>query len=257
MTKLRSILAEEGLLKTASSPMLESEFWKLVDRYQDLAPKGRAQQTLRDIQQFAPDMAKAEEWRDGFKARWDLLQRAMWDKLKGERNAYGAPAIAIMAGKAYYTEAMRDISRFPKFNYSGTMNPRPGGMPKPKLRRGFPKEPGELLIFDEYWQREPPEGFVDPGAGQVVGNPDDVVAKVIVYGGKSYDYTRSEIANMLDNKNTYSDADNLPKWMRGSGVMGDWRLVWKYLQKLANHQGSPVTINLRSDDRSVNSLPRL
>lgn len=257
MNRLKTILIQEGLMKRAAGPMSESEFWKTVDRYKGLTPKNRAVQTLRDIQRFAPDMEKAEAWRQSFIDRWNLLSGAMSKELRGVRNAYYGPAIAINAGKAYYQEAMRDITRFPKFNSSGTMKPKPGGLPKPKLSRGYAKEPKEMIVFDEYWSREPPPGFVDPGAGDVMGDPDDVVAQAIVYGGKSYDYTRSEVAEMLDNKNRYADADNLPKWMRWSGMMDDWGKVWKYLKKLVNHQGPAVTINVRSDDRSVNAIPRL
>jgi hypothetical protein len=86
--------------------------------------------------------------------------------------------------------------------------------------------------------------------------PDDVVANVIVYD-ESYDYTRSDIAKMLGNKNIYVNADSLPKWLRTTGMMDDWREVWKYLEKLVNHQGPAVTITVRSDVPVMNAIPRL
>lgn len=88
--------------------------------------------------------------------------------------------------------------------------------------------------------------------------PDDVVAKVIVYD-ESYDYTRSDIAEMLDNKNMYVNADDLPKWLRTTGFMDTYPEVWRYLEKLVNHQGPAVTITVRSDVpmEGYDAIPRL
>jgi len=87
--------------------------------------------------------------------------------------------------------------------------------------------------------------------------PDDVVAKVIVFGGEVDDYTRSDIAKMLDNKRMYVNADNLPKWIYMTGMMDSYPEVWRYLEKLVNHQGPAVTINVRSDAPVMNDIPRL
>lgn len=35
-----------------------------------------------------------------------------------------------------------------------------------------------------------------------------------VYGGKKVKFTEEELQEMLENKETYEHADNLPKWMR-------------------------------------------
>ena len=89
-------------------------------------------------------------------------------------------------------------------------------------------------------------------------NPDDVVAKVIVYD-ETYDYTRSDIAEMLNDKNTYVNADNLPKWLRTTGFMDTYPEVWRYLEALVNYQGPAVTITVRSDrplEPSI-AIPRL
>ena len=89
-------------------------------------------------------------------------------------------------------------------------------------------------------------------------NPDDVVAKVIVYD-ESYDYTRSDIAEMLNDKSRFVNADNLPKWLRTTGFMDTYPEVWRYLEALVNYQGPAVTITVRSDrplEPSI-AIPRL
>ena len=89
-------------------------------------------------------------------------------------------------------------------------------------------------------------------------NPDDVVAKVIMYD-ESYDYTRSDIAEMLNNKRMYVNADELPKWLRATGFMDTYTEVWRYLEALANYQGPAVTITVAADrplEPSI-AIPRL
>ena len=89
-------------------------------------------------------------------------------------------------------------------------------------------------------------------------DPDDVVAKVIVYD-ESYDYTRSDIAEMLNDKSRFVNADNLPKWLRTTGFMDTYPEVWRYLEALVNYQGPAVTITVRSDrplEPSI-AIPRL
>ena len=90
-------------------------------------------------------------------------------------------------------------------------------------------------------------------------NPDDVVAKVIVGGGEEEYYTRSDIAEMLDNKRMYVNADDLPKWLRTTGFMDTYSEVWRYLEALANYQGPTVTITVWDEgplEPSI-AIPRL
>ena len=115
------------------------------------------------------------------------------------------------------------------------------------------------------------------------------LVKVIVYGGKAYDYTAEEIQEMLKAPGVladkYKNADNLPKWLREAGATqvfnelpggkivqeynpyaknfpgGGWPLngnkgweqVGRILQDILD-SGRPVTINVRSDDRASNGL---
>ena len=85
------------------------------------------------------------------------------------------------------------------------------------------------------------------------------VARVTVYGGETYDYDASEIRGMLDNKRMYRNADNLPRWLKDSKQLGGGGMtkVWEYLEKLEQHTGSPVIINVRQDKTKENNVPRL
>ena len=92
----------------------------------------------------------------------------------------------------------------------------------------------------------------------------DTVAQVITYGGRAMDFDRDEIQEMLDYRRMYEQSDNLPKWLFVAGAVDGVRgfpktfqQVWRYIEKLVDHKGRPVVINVRSDDRSKNTLPRL
>ena len=115
------------------------------------------------------------------------------------------------------------------------------------------------------------------------------LVKVIVYGGKAYDYTAEEIQEMLKAPGVladkYKNADNLPKWLWEAGaakVLSDlpggrlvyvrnpyaknfpgggwplngqkgWEQVGRILQDILD-SGRPATLNVRSDDRAANGL---
>ena len=115
------------------------------------------------------------------------------------------------------------------------------------------------------------------------------LVKVIVYGGKAYDYTAEEIQEMLKAPGVladkYKSADNLPKWLWGAGAAKEpleisdgkivyvpnpyaknfpgggwpttgkkgWEQVGQILQDILE-SGRPVTLNVRSDDRASNGL---
>lgn len=98
----------------------------------------------------------------------------------------------------------------------------------------------------------------------LIRKASEVVAEVITFGGRKDRYTREDILEFLANPRIYQDADELPKWLVEAGsvdkVRGfpkNFQQALDYLEKLAEHQGRPVVINVQSDDRRSNVLPRL
>ncbi len=77
----------------------------------------------------------------------------------------------------------------------------------------------------------------------------DTVALVTVYGGGVIEFTRGDIAEILENKASFKQADNLPKWFFVASGCRTYR--WSVIEALAVHTGAPAEITVRSDwDRS-------
>lgn len=82
--------------------------------------------------------------------------------------------------------------------------------------------------------------------------------EVTVYGGKTINYTDTDIKEFLDDIDMYLGADNLPKWLLNAGIHNrkfprNKQAVAEMLEKILKAPND-VLINLRSDKPYENTI---
>ena len=82
---------------------------------------------------------------------------------------------------------------------------------------------------------------------------NEKVITVITWNNKNNTYTNKDIQEMIDDIDTYYDADNLPGWLLRQRMVKNKKQLLDLLHKILSSE-KDVNINVQSDKPQLNSI---